>query len=379
MRSSCVLGIVAGLAGAASAQIAPVADLTAGTLRNGTTRGRSVISDAPNWAFFTLNAVAGDHIDIEVNRVDGGLDPGSSVVFGDATGLAFSSLTGTNFDTWSGPGLSAVLARGDDDDPPAVAGPFGDPHYQFTAGSTGTYTVAVCGVSSASQTTTYRFQVIARGSTWGGACCLGDGTCVQASSASDCQALNGVYRGDLVPCTSGHCPCNVLTNGGFETGSFSGWTQFGATDHTDVTGVAAHTGLFGGRFGPVEHTGGIQQVVPAAAGAPLVIDFWYSSFDSPQSFSVDLGGVTLVSFVDDQEHVTPTEFTIPVLAPTANPVLRFTCRNDPDFIFLDDIRVCVGAGSSASCYANCDNSTTTPVLNILDFACFLNRFTAGCS
>jgi len=29
-------------------------------------------------------------------------------------------------------------------------------------------------------------------------------------------------------------------------------------------------------------------------------------------------------------------------------------------------------------YANCDNSTTPPVLNVLDFACFLNRFAAGC-
>lgn len=29
------------------------------------------------------------------------------------------------------------------------------------------------------------------------------------------------------------------------------------------------------------------------------------------------------------------------------------------------------------CYANCDDSTTTPVLNAQDFACFLNRFAKG--
>jgi hypothetical protein len=29
------------------------------------------------------------------------------------------------------------------------------------------------------------------------------------------------------------------------------------------------------------------------------------------------------------------------------------------------------------CYANCDGSTTTPTLNVLDFVCFLNRFAAG--
>jgi hypothetical protein len=49
--------------------------------------------------------------------------------------------------------------------------------------------------------------------------------------------------------------------------------------------------------------------------------------------------------------------------PTLN-VLDFSC-------FLNRF----AAGDS---YANCDNSTTPPVLNVLDFACFLNRIAAGC-
>ncbi len=32
---------------------------------------------------------------------------------------------------------------------------------------------------------------------------------------------------------------------------------------------------------------------------------------------------------------------------------------------------------AATCYPNCDNSTTAPVLNVLDFGCFLNRFASG--
>jgi hypothetical protein len=31
----------------------------------------------------------------------------------------------------------------------------------------------------------------------------------------------------------------------------------------------------------------------------------------------------------------------------------------------------------AACYANCDGSTSAPVLNVLDFNCFINRFSAG--
>ena len=33
----------------------------------------------------------------------------------------------------------------------------------------------------------------------------------------------------------------------------------------------------------------------------------------------------------------------------------------------------------APCYANCDGSTAAPVLNVLDFSCFLNRFASGCT
>jgi hypothetical protein len=48
------------------------------------------------------------------------------------------------------------------------------------------------------------------------------------------------------------------------------------------------------------------------------------------------------------------------------------CLNVLDFgCFLNRF----GAGDT---YANCDGSTTAPVLNVLDFGCFLNRFGAGC-
>jgi hypothetical protein len=36
-----------------------------------------------------------------------------------------------------------------------------------------------------------------------------------------------------------------------------------------------------------------------------------------------------------------------------------------------------GVGSISLCYPNCDASTAAPVLNIADFACFLNKFAAG--
>ena len=39
--------------------------------------------------------------------------------------------------------------------------------------------------------------------------------------------------------------------------------------------------------------------------------------------------------------------------------------------------VTTGQYVARTCYANCDGSTTAPILNVLDFACFLNKFAAG--
>jgi hypothetical protein len=48
-----------------------------------------------------------------------------------------------------------------------------------------------------------------------------------------------------------------------------------------------------------------------------------------------------------------------------------------DFNFGRLLANAMGAGATGGCYANCDGSTTAPVLNVLDFNCFLNRFSAG--
>jgi hypothetical protein len=41
--------------------------------------------------------------------------------------------------------------------------------------------------------------------------------------------------------------------------------------------------------------------------------------------------------------------------------------------------VCAGGfwGGAVTCYANCDNSTVSPILNVGDFTCFLQRFAAA--
>jgi hypothetical protein len=46
------------------------------------------------------------------------------------------------------------------------------------------------------------------------------------------------------------------------------------------------------------------------------------------------------------------------------------------YIQMDDMEFDRSSGP-APCYANCDGSTTAPILNVNDFTCFLNKFAAG--
>ena len=50
----------------------------------------------------------------------------------------------------------------------------------------------------------------------------------------------------------------------------------------------------------------------------------------------------------------------------------------PPVLNVLDFNCFLNQFASGGSYANCDGSTIAPVLNVLDFNCFLNRFAAGC-
>jgi hypothetical protein len=50
----------------------------------------------------------------------------------------------------------------------------------------------------------------------------------------------------------------------------------------------------------------------------------------------------------------------------------------PPVLNVQDFACFLNKFASADPYANCDGSTTPPILNVQDFACFLNGFAAGC-
>jgi hypothetical protein len=51
---------------------------------------------------------------------------------------------------------------------------------------------------------------------------------------------------------------------------------------------------------------------------------------------------------------------------------------NPPILNILDFNCFLNLYTAGQSYANCDNSTNPPILNILDFNCFLNRYTQGC-
>ena len=138
---------------------------------------------------------------------------------------------------------------------------------------------------------------------------------------------------------------NLITNGGFETGSFSGWTGVGSTTFNGVFCPGPPTALEGNCtafFGPIGSTGGISQTFATAIGGPLHIHFIFQNDNgSPGSFLAEWisGSTTSLVSLSNPAGVGTSTYNFDVTATAATGSLRFTFRDDPGFMFLDDVSV----------------------------------------
>jgi len=157
--------VLAGLQIDASADpIASDGPLASGIPAAGDLPPTSTVSDARYADYWIFWATAGDSVTVIVDRVDGALDP-AQWIFG-----------GIYFDT-ADPGLTSdgitlgtdlkFIDFGDDERPPAVPGPWGDPESSFLAPTTGWYTVAVTSFLSGPVPTDgdYDYGITVRGNT----------------------------------------------------------------------------------------------------------------------------------------------------------------------------------------------------------------------
>lgn len=148
---------------------------------------------------------------------------------------------------------------------------------------------------------------------------------------------------------------NLVSNGGFETSDFTGWTQFDNTGFTGVgtsspSAVGPHSGSFLAFFGAVGSDGGIFQNLTTVIGQTYSLTFWLATDSgTPNDLFVQWDGTTIFSQVDRG----PSGYTLfsfsGLLATTTSTQLAFGFRHDPAYFELDDVSVTAPDGGSTLC------------------------------
>jgi hypothetical protein len=137
---------------------------------------------------------------------------------------------------------------------------------------------------------------------------------------------------------------NLVTNCGFETGDFTGWSL---TGNTGFTGVASgnqyvNSGTYGAQLGPVGSDGFLSQNVGAAGNTLYNVSFYlYNDGGTPNNFTVIWNGVDVGPDIVDAGGFSYSLFGGVLLgnAGVGSNSLTFDYRQDPAYFGLDDVVV----------------------------------------
>jgi hypothetical protein len=140
---------------------------------------------------------------------------------------------------------------------------------------------------------------------------------------------------------------NLVVNGGFETGDFTGWTVTGDMSNIGVCSVstcpgnfAPEEGTYAAYFGPVGDTTTISQQIATNPGQQYQLSFFLADPQggTPNYFSVTFGTNTF-SFTNFGVAFGWQQFILDTTATSSSTTLSFTFRQDPAFWFLDNVVV----------------------------------------
>jgi hypothetical protein len=146
--------------------------------------------------------------------------------------------------------------------------------------------------------------------------------------------------------TGAHAATNLLVNGDFETGGFTGWNvNAGSTFVTPsgFDGLYPQSGSYFAALGNVGCCGSISQSVTDRAGQHLQLSFYYmGDGGAPAYLEAQWNGVTIqgsqIFNAPDQRRVGYTQYVFNVIG-TGNDTVTFLEQNDPSYDALDNIQL----------------------------------------
>lgn len=171
----------------------------------------------------------------------------------------------------------------------------------------------------------------------------------------------GIYTASLVASNSSGAQAipitlsvgqSIVQNGGFETGSFSGWTLTGdtvagstvydAVESSSSGYNVAYSGAYGAFLGDTE-LASLSQSIPTTPGQCYLLSLWLDNpqSGSPQQFIVNWNtnntrGNPLFSLLNPPAF-TWTNLQFLVFATGTNTVLNIQAQNAPSYFGLDDV------------------------------------------
>ena len=144
----------------------------------------------------------------------------------------------------------------------------------------------------------------------------------------------------------------LVANGGFETGDFSGWTIGPAGDLNVVSAVSStnynayppHSGLYSVQFASSDAEDDVlTQTLATSIGSKYSISFWLAFETAPgkaplDDFKVAFGGDKLLD-IENANDFPYTHYQFSAIATGATTSLTFSGRTPPGTFYLDDISV----------------------------------------
>jgi Carbohydrate binding domain len=132
---------------------------------------------------------------------------------------------------------------------------------------------------------------------------------------------------------------NLVVNGGFETGDFTGWTTGPNSYPMYIVTSPVNSGSYAAQIAGYSSFPDtlIQQTIPTTLGQNYTLSFWREVDGGGPTISLDVKWNGSAIFSELNTGAQPYQQFSFTVQGTGSDTIEFICANDPSFTYLDDV------------------------------------------